>query len=154
MQRITALILAITLLFTFGSTFVLADDAYEADSTLEESSASELSPENVVPKATISPDSELTSSPKSDDALSVSPEVSQESTPQPMADPVKLEYEVLSDYETGGLYLFPVPDGDEITQEYSEQHCLGHSGCAGLCCGGSRRRHGVLRAGLGWHTRH
>lgn len=39
MQRITALILAITLLFTFGSTFVLADDAYEADSTLEESSA-------------------------------------------------------------------------------------------------------------------
>ncbi len=42
--------------------------------------------------------------------------------PQPMADPVKLEYEVLSDYETGGLYLFPVPDGDEITQEYSEQH--------------------------------
>lgn len=26
MQRITALILAITLLFTFGSTFVLADD--------------------------------------------------------------------------------------------------------------------------------
>lgn len=122
MQRITALILAITLLFTFGSTFVLADDAYEADSTLEESSASELPPENVVPKATISPDSELTSSPKSDDALSVSPEVSQESTPQPMADPVKLEYEVLSDYETGGLYLFPVPDGDEITQEYSEQH--------------------------------
>lgn len=122
MQRITALILAITLLFTFGSTFVLADDAYEADSTLEESSASELPPENVVPKATISPDSELTSSPKSDDALSVLPEVSQESTPQPMADPVKLEYEVLSDYETGGLYLFPVPDGDEITQEYSEQH--------------------------------
>ena len=109
MQRITALILAITLLFTFGSTFVLADDAYEADSTLEESSASELPPENVVPKATISPDSELT-------------KVSQESTPQPMADPVKLEYEVLSDYETGGLYLFPVPDGDEITQEYSEQH--------------------------------
>ena len=80
MQRITALILAITLLFTFGSTFVLADDAYEADSTLEESSASELPPENVVPKATISPDSELTSSPKSDDALSVSPEVSQESS--------------------------------------------------------------------------
>ena len=50
MQRITALILAITLLFTFGSTFVLADDAYEADSTLEESSASELPLENVVPK--------------------------------------------------------------------------------------------------------
>lgn len=43
-------------------------------------------------------------------------------SPQPVTNPIKLEHEVLTDYETGGLYLFPVPDGDEITQEYSEQH--------------------------------
>lgn len=43
-------------------------------------------------------------------------------SPQPVTNPIKLEHEVLTDYETGGLYLFPVPDGDEITQEYSAEH--------------------------------
>lgn len=80
------------------------------------------------PGVTATPTAVPTSTPEPSAVPSASPVVTPTSTPtptpspQPVVNPVKLEHEVLTDYETGGLYLFPVPDGDEITQEYSEQH--------------------------------
>lgn len=76
------------------------------------------------PGVTATPTAVPTSTPEPSAVPSASPVVTPTPTPspQPVANPVKLEHEVLTDYETGGLYLFPVPDGDEITQEYSEQH--------------------------------
>lgn len=78
------------------------------------------------PGVTATPTAVPTSTPESSAVPSASPVVTPTPTPtpspQPVVNPVKLEHEVLTDYETGGLYLFPVPDGDEITQEYSEQH--------------------------------
>lgn len=76
------------------------------------------------PGVTATPTAVPTSTPESSAVPSASPVVTPTPTPspQPVTNPIKLEHEVLTDYETGGLYLFPVPDGDEITQEYSEQH--------------------------------
>lgn len=83
------------------------------------------------PEATATPTAAPTSTPEPSAAASPTPAVPSASpaitptptpSPQPVTNPIKLEHEVLTDYETGGLYLFPVPDGDEITQEYSEQH--------------------------------
>ena len=73
---------------------------------------------------TAMPEPSAAASPTPSAAPSVSPAAKPTPTPspQPVTNPIKLEHEVLTDYETGGLYLFPVPDGDEITQEYSEQH--------------------------------
>lgn len=76
------------------------------------------------PGVTATPTAVPTSTPEPIAVPSASPVVTPTPTPspQPVTNPIKLEHEVLTDYETGGLYLFPVPDGDEITQEYSEQH--------------------------------
>lgn len=76
------------------------------------------------PGVTATPTAVPTSTPEPSAVPSASPVVTPTPTPspQPVTNPIKLEHEVLTDYETGGLYLFPVPDGDEITQEYSEQH--------------------------------
>lgn len=76
------------------------------------------------PGVTATPTAVSTSTPEPSAVPSASPTVTPTPTPspQPVTNPIKLEHEVLTDYETGGLYLFPVPDGDEITQEYSEQH--------------------------------
>ncbi len=76
------------------------------------------------PGITATPTAVSTSTPEPSAVPSASPVVTPTPTPspQPVTNPIKLEHEVLTDYETGGLYLFPVPDGDEITQEYSEQH--------------------------------
>jgi len=76
------------------------------------------------PGVTATPTAVSTSTPEPSAVPSASPVVTPTPTPspQPVTNPIKLEHEVLTDYETGGLYLFPVPDGDEITQEYSEQH--------------------------------
>lgn len=73
---------------------------------------------------TSTPEPSVAASPTPSAAPSASPAAKPTPTPspQPVTNPIKLEHEVLTDYETGGLYLFPVPDGDEITQEYSEQH--------------------------------
>ena len=73
---------------------------------------------------TSTPEPSAAASPTPSAAPSASPAAKPTPTPspQPVTNPIKLEHEVLTDYETGGLYLFPVPDGDEITQEYSEQH--------------------------------
>ena len=84
------------------------------------------------PEVTATPTAETTAMPEPSAAASPTPSAAPSASPaakptptpspQPVTNPIKLEHEVLTDYETGGLYLFPVPDGDEITQEYSEQH--------------------------------
>ena len=84
------------------------------------------------PEVTATPTAEPTATPEPSAAASPTPSAAPSASPaakptptpspQPVTNPIKLEHEVLTDYETGGLYLFPVPDGDEITQEYSEQH--------------------------------
>ena len=84
------------------------------------------------PEVTATPTAEPTAMPEPSAAASPTPSAAPSASPaakptptpspQPVTNPIKLEHEVLTDYETGGLYLFPVPDGDEITQEYSEQH--------------------------------
>lgn len=43
-------------------------------------------------------------------------------SPQPVVNPVKLEHDVLNNVETDCIYLFPVPNSSEITQEYSAEH--------------------------------
>ena len=84
------------------------------------------------PEVTATPTAEPTAMPEPSAAASPTPSAAPSASPaakptptpspQPVTNPIKLEHEVLTDYETGGLYLFPVSDGDEITQEYSEQH--------------------------------
>ena len=43
-------------------------------------------------------------------------------TPIPTPNPINLEYEYLPESETGGLFVFPAPYGDDLTQEYSAEH--------------------------------
>ena len=43
-------------------------------------------------------------------------------SPQPVANPVKLEHDVLDNVDKVCIYLFPVPNSSEITQEYSAEH--------------------------------
>ena len=43
-------------------------------------------------------------------------------SPQPVANPVKLEHDVLDNVDKECIYLFPVPNSSEITQEYSAEH--------------------------------
>ena len=89
-----------------------------------EPTASPTAVPTATPGVTATPTAVSTSTPEPSAVPSASPVVTPTPTPspQPVTNPIKLEHEVLTDYETGGLYLFPVPDGDEITQEYSEQH--------------------------------
>ena len=91
--------------------------------TAEPTAAPTAAPE-VTATPTSTPEPSAAASPTPSAAPSASPAAKPTPTPspQPVTNPIKLEHEVLTDYETGGLYLFPVPDGDEITQEYSEQH--------------------------------
>ena len=91
--------------------------------TAEPTAAPTAAPE-VTATPTSTPEPSVAASPTPSAAPSASPAAKPTPTPspQPVTNPIKLEHEVLTDYETGGLYLFPVPDGDEITQEYSEQH--------------------------------
>ena len=43
-------------------------------------------------------------------------------SPQPVVNPVKLEHDVLDNVDKVCIYLFPVPNSSEITQEYSAEH--------------------------------
>ena len=67
-----------------------------------------------------------TSTPEPSAVPSASPVVTPTPTPtpspQPVANPVKLEHDVLDNAETDCIYLFPVPNSREITQEYSAEH--------------------------------
>ena len=78
------------------------------------------------PGVTATPTAVPTSTPESSAVPSASPVVTPTPTPtpspQPVVNPVKLEHDVLDNAETDCIYLFPVPNSREITQEYSAEH--------------------------------
>lgn len=78
----------------------------------------------VTPEVTATPTAVPTSTPEPSAVPSASPVVMPTPTPspQPVVSPVKLEHDVLDNAETDCIYLFPVPNSSEITQEYSAEH--------------------------------
>lgn len=76
------------------------------------------------PEVTATPTAVPTSTPEPSAVPSTSPAVTPTPTPspQPVVNPVKLEHDVLDNAETDCIYLFPVPNSSEITQEYSAEH--------------------------------
>lgn len=76
------------------------------------------------PGVTATPTAVPTSTPEPSAVPSASPVVMPTPTPspQPVVNPVKLEHDVLDNAETDCIYLFPVPNSSEITQEYSAEH--------------------------------
>lgn len=82
----------------------------------------------VTPEVTATPTAVPTSTPEPSAVPSASSVVTPTPTPtptpspQPVANPVKLEHDVLDNAETDCIYLFPVPNSREITQEYSAEH--------------------------------
>lgn len=80
----------------------------------------------VTPEVTATPTAVPTSTPEPSAVPSASPVVTPTPTPtpspQPVVNPVKLEHDVLDNAETDCIYLFPVPNSREITQEYSAEH--------------------------------
>ena len=76
------------------------------------------------PGVTATPTAVPTSTPEPSAVPSASPVVTPTPTPspQPVANPVKLEHDVLDNVDKDCIYLFPVPNSGEITQEYSAEH--------------------------------
>lgn len=83
------------------------------------------------PGVTATPTAVPTSTPEPSAAASPTPAVPSTSpavtptptpSPQPVANPVKLEHNVLDNVDKVCIYLFPVPNSREITQEYSAEH--------------------------------
>lgn len=78
----------------------------------------------VTPEVTATPTAVPTSTPEPSAVPSASPVVTPTPTPspQPVVNPVKLEHDVLDNVDKVCIYLFPVPNSSEITQEYSAEH--------------------------------
>lgn len=76
------------------------------------------------PGVTATPTAVPTSTPEPSAVPSASPVVTPTPTPspQPVVNPVKLEHDVLDNVDKDCIYLFPVPNSREITQEYSAEH--------------------------------
>lgn len=78
------------------------------------------------PGVTATPTAAPTSTPEPSAVPSASPVVTPTPTPtpspQPVVNPVKLEHDVLDNVDKVCIYLFPVPNSSEITQEYSAEH--------------------------------
>ena len=76
------------------------------------------------PGVTATPTAVPTSTPEPSAVPSASPAVTPTPTPspQPVANPVKLEHDVPDNVDKECIYLFPVPNSSEITQEYSAEH--------------------------------
>ena len=78
------------------------------------------------PGVTATPTAVPTSTPESSAVPSASPVVTPTPTPtpspQPVVNPVKLEHDVLDNVDKDCIYLFPVLNSSEITQEYSTEH--------------------------------
>lgn len=78
------------------------------------------------PGVTATPTAVPTSTPESSAVPSASPVVTPMPTPtpspQPVVNPVKLEHDVLDNVDKDCIYLFPVLNSSEITQEYSTEH--------------------------------
>ena len=82
-------------------------------------------------EATATPTAAPTSTPEPSAATSPTPAVPSASpavtptptpSPQPVVNPVKFEHDVLDNVDKECIYLFPVPNSSEITQEYSAEH--------------------------------
>ena len=73
---------------------------------------------------TAMPEPSAAASPTPSAAPSASPAAKPTPTPspQPVVNPVKLEHDVLDNVDKECIYLFPVPNSSEITQEYSAEH--------------------------------
>lgn len=99
--------------------------------TVEPTASPTVAP-TATPEATATPTAAPTSTPEPSAAASPMPSAVPSASPaakptptpspQPVVNPVKLEHDVLDDVEKECIYLFPVPDGNEITQEYSSAH--------------------------------
>lgn len=91
--------------------------------TAEPTAAPTAAPE-VTATPTSTPEPSVAASPTPSAAPSASPVVTPTPTPspQPVANPVKLEHDVLDNVDKDCIYLFPVPNSSEITQEYSAEH--------------------------------
>ena len=80
----------------------------------------------VTPEVTATPTAVPTSTPEPSAVPSASPAVTPTPTPtpspQPVVNPVKPEHDVLDNVDKVCIYLFPVPNSSEITQEYSAEH--------------------------------
>lgn len=85
------------------------------------------------PEVTATPTAAPTSTPEPSAAASPTPAVPSASpvvtptptptpSPQPVVNPVKFEHDVLDNVDKVCIYLFPVPNSSEITQEYSAEH--------------------------------
>lgn len=78
------------------------------------------------PGVTATPTAVPTSTTESSAVPSASPVVTPMPTPtpspQPVVNPVKLEHDVLDNVDKDCIYLFPVLNSSEITQEYSTEH--------------------------------
>ena len=78
------------------------------------------------PGVTATPTAVPTSTPEPSAVPSASPVVTPTPTPtpspQPVVNPVKLEHDVLDNVDKDCIYLFPVLNSSEITQEYSTEH--------------------------------
>ena len=72
--------------------------------------------QTAVPTSTPEPSAEPSASPV------VTPTPTPTPSPQPVVNPVKLEHDVLDNVDKDCIYLFPVPNSREITQEYSAEH--------------------------------
>ena len=92
-----------------------------------EPTASPTAAPTATPEATAAP----TSTPEPSAAASPTPAVPSASpavtptptpSPQPVVNPVKLEHDVPDNVDKECIYLFPVPNSSEITQEYSAEH--------------------------------
>lgn len=91
--------------------------------TAEPTAAPTAAPE-VTATPTSTPEPSVAASPTPSAAPSASPAAKPTPTPspQPVANPVKLEHDVLDNVDKVCIYLFPVPNSSEITQEYSAEH--------------------------------
>lgn len=98
-----------------------------------EPTASPTAAPTATPEATATPTAAPTSTPEPSAAASPTPAVPSASpavtptptptpSPQPVVNPVKLEHDVLDNVDKDCIYLFPVPNSSEITQEYSAEH--------------------------------
>lgn len=96
LRKPIAWILSVMMILTTLPITALADEV-----TLSDSSSSTLT-------VTSTPELEVTPTPTP--------------SPQPVANPVKLEHDVLDNVDKVCIYLFPVPNSSEITQEYSAEH--------------------------------
>lgn len=91
--------------------------------TAEPTAAPTAAPE-VTATPTSTPEPSVAASPTPSAAPSASPAAKPTPTPspQPVVNPVKLEHDVLDNVDKVCIYLFPVPNSSEITQEYSAEH--------------------------------